>query len=297
MDRLPEPNREAAERVLAQQLAAEQSKRSQPTARRALDSARVNLGERRAVCPQHGEYESSGVRLGVVAREIWSGCPACASAKVDAERAEAAEQARQRRAAQIEEAMGAAAIPKRFLDRSFDNFSADSASKAAALAVSREYVDSFPSNLARGLGLIFLGLPGTGKSHLAASIMRPLVEQGYACQYTTCMGVIRAVRETWRRESSTSEKGVLAQLGSGIDLLVIDEVGVQYGTEAEQHILFDVMDRRYREMRPTILLSNQDKAGFRACVGDRIYDRLTETSRLVIFDWPSHRAAARGARQ
>ncbi|MBK6594316.1 MAG: ATP-binding protein [Burkholderiales bacterium] len=106
------------------------------------------------------------------------------------------------------------------------------------------------------------------------------------------MSIIRNVRGTWRKDSEQSETEVLRMYGTA-DLLVIDEIGVQYGTDGEQTILFDVMDRRYREMMPTILLTNQAKAGFKQFIGDRSFDRLVETSRWVAFDWPSHRATAR----
>ena len=83
-----------------------------------------------------------------------------------------------------------------------------------------------------------------------------------------------------------TESQVLSILFS-VPLLVIDEIGVQYGTDSEQNILFDVMDRRYRDMMPTILLANlklkrekpEDPAGLREVLGERIYDRLTETGR------------------
>jgi DNA replication protein DnaC len=106
------------------------------------------------------------------------------------------------------------------------------------------------------------------------------------------MGLIRRVRATWRRDSERTEEDVLAMLAS-VDLLVIDEIGVQYGTEGEQTILFEVLDRRYCDMRPTILLTNQGKDGFRDYIGARSFDRLTETARWVSFDWASYRAQAR----
>jgi DNA replication protein DnaC len=46
-------------------------------------------------------------------------------------------------------------------------------------------------------------------------------------------------------------------------------------------------------MMPTILLTNQAKLGFKEFIGERSYDRLTETSRWVSFDWASYRPQAR----
>lgn len=68
---------------------------------------------------------------------------------------------------------------------------------------------------------------------------------------------------------------------------------MQYGTDGEQTILFDVLDRRYRDLQPTILLSNQDVAGLKTFLGDRAMDRLKECARFVPCQWPSYRPQAR----
>ncbi|MDI4633315.1 ATP-binding protein [Pelomonas sp. V22] len=256
---------------------------------------RFELGTRSSDCAEHGSFEESGHRIAMFKREFWSGCPVCAAEKVERERAEAAA-AEARRAADIrEDAIGQAAIPLRFRSRTFDAFTADTPEKQRALTVARDYAEDFDNNLKTGRGLVFSGLPGTGKSHLAAAIALHLIDNHSRrwVQYTSCMGLIRAVRETWRSDSDSSERRVLNKFGREIDLLMIDEVGVQYGTDSEQTILFEILDRRYAEMRPTILLTNQGKDGLRKYVGERVYDRLIETSRMVVFDWESYRPQAR----
>ena len=82
------------------------------------------------------------------------------------------------------------------------------------------------------------------------------------------------------------------RLLTDVGLLVLDEVGAQYGTEGEQVILFDIINRRYQDMRPMILLTNQGKAGFQSFLGDRAFDRLREAGKWVPFDWESHRGKA-----
>lgn len=252
------------------------------------------LGERAATCPAHGAFKSRGVRWrGKSGREVWSVCPACESERRAAEEADLAQRTAAARAAERERAIGEAGIPARFQARSFENFVADTDGKRRALTVARDFAEAFRDDR-RGSGLIFAGLPGTGKTHLAASIMQSLIER-HSVQYLTCMGLIRAVRDTWRKDSERTERALTRMLGEEIDLLVLDEIGATYGTEGEQTILFDVLDRRYAAMKSTVLLTNQDKAGFKGFVGDRVFDRLVETSRWVAFDWPSHRAAARAA--
>lgn len=248
------------------------------------------LGVRTTTCEKHGEFESTGSRF-LGSREIWTGCPACAeqekTAAREAELQRQAEAQRQR----IEKMVSRAAVPTRFIGRSFANFKATSDGQERALAVASEFAEAFDENQKRGLSLIFSGMPGTGKSHLAAAILQAILIK-HSGLYITAMGLIRRVRATWRRDSDRTEEEVLAMLAS-VDLLVIDEIGVQYGTEGEQTILFEVLDRRYCDMKPTILLTNQGKDGFRDYIGARSFDRLTETARWVSFDWASYRAQAR----
>jgi DNA replication protein DnaC len=247
-------------------------------------------------CPEHGTYMAKGLRWPVSGRVIWLSCPACEEAKAAAERERAAAAEAKKRAEYAEMRLGQAAIPPRFLDRDFASYRADSDSQRAALTISRDFVEHWPENLRRGSGLVFSGLPGTGKSHLAASILLALAQE-WDVTYTTCMRMIRAVRNTWRRDSEESEVHLMRYLGEDLHLLVIDEVGLQYGTDGEQTIVTEVLDRRYAGMRPTIILTNQNRDGLKGYLGDRAYDRLTETSRWVKFDWPSYRPTARAERR
>lgn len=251
---------------------------------------REPLGDREVMCEKHGAYTATGTRY-MGTREIWTRCPDCEEERIAAERqAEADHQAEKAQRA-LKAAIGEAAIPARFIGRSFDNFKAETEAQRHALMVARDYAEGFERNLETGASLILSGMPGTGKSHLATAILQAIMPR-HVGLYMTCMSLIRAVRDTWRRDSERSETEVLATL-CAVPLLVIDEIGVQYGTDGEQTLLFEIIDRRYRDMNPTILLTNQDKKGFREYIGDRTFDRLVETGRWVPFDWESYRPTAR----
>ena len=90
--------------------------------------------------------------------------------------------------------------------------------------------------------------------------------------------------------SDVTESQVIADF-AGYDLLIIDEVGVQTGTDAESKALFDVFNERYQNLKPTVLISNLDAEGFVQAVGRRIADRVKEDGgEILSFDWESHRA-------
>ena len=248
------------------------------------------LGELVKTCADHGDYTSSGARY-LGRREIWTPCPDCDENRKAAERQAEAQAQAERMRYEIERQIGQAAIPQRFIGRTLENFNASTHEQRAALQVAQEYAADFESNYKSGKSLVFSGMPGTGKSHLATAVLQALMPR-HCGLYVTCMGVIRHVRGTWRKDSEQSESAVLDIYGR-VPLLVLDEIGVQYGTDGEQTILFDVLDRRYRDMMPSIFLTNQDKKGLKQFIGERTFDRLTETSRWIAFDWASYRPTAR----
>lgn len=249
-----------------------------------------SLGERTSVCSEHGDFVSTGVLL-MGRREIWTPCLDCEEARVAAKRQAEAQEHAERARIHLEAMLGQAAIPRRFQDRSLDNFVAETPEQQRALSIAREFAENFAQHAERGEGIVMSGMPGTGKSHLATAILQSVMPSSVGL-YITCASLIRAVRATWSRDSERTEVDVLRELGT-VALLVIDEVGVSGGTDNEQALIFDVLDRRYRDMRPTILLTNLDKSGFKTFVGDRVFDRLTETARWVTFEWGSYRLTAR----
>jgi DNA replication protein DnaC len=248
------------------------------------------LGDKTVECEKHGPYQSAGVRY-MGTREVWTRCPACEEQKLaDDRQAQAQKQAEMERK-RMEYLIGEAAIPPRFIGRTLDSFKATTDAQRAAHAVAVEFAQNFEQHAKRGSGLILSGLPGTGKSHLAIAILQALLPE-ICGRYTTCMGVIRSVRNTWRKDSEHSETQILRAYAD-VPLLVLDEIGAQYGTDGEQTILFDVLDMRYREMQPTIFLTNQNQKGLAEFVGERTFDRMRETCKWVAFDWPSYRPQAR----
>jgi len=245
---------------------------------------------RQASCKTHGEYtERGGSMFGEAGSVFWWGCPACNAAAREQEQADAKAREEAARQARIEARFKFAGIPAAFRTRTFENFRAETPEQKHALATAREYAGNFWTQHHKdGRSLVFSGNPGTGKSHLALAIAQHAMARG-TVMYRDVMDLLRMVRSTWSKESARTEDEVFTLLGETIDLLVIDEIGVQRGTEDEQIILFDVLNRRYRENRPTILLTNLSGKGLEEFLGPRVIDRLREKAVFVPFRWPSYR--------
>ena len=253
-----------------------------------LSSQLSGVSEEQATCTEHGPYVAR--QIVICGRVLGSRtkCPVCAEQAQQAENDERRKRDDAERQAKIERRLNRAGIPQRFRSKTFDSYEADTAGKTRAKTNAMAYANSFTDRLRDGGGIVFSGSPGTGKSHLACSIAQYLMDAGCTAMYMTSMDMIRMIRATWRRDSDRSETQVLDDLCS-VDLLILDEVGMQYGSEGEQVIMTDVIDRRYRDMRPIIILTNQDRKGLAEYLGHRAFDRLRDGGTWESFDWESHR--------
>lgn len=236
-------------------------------------------------CEKHGHYESRN-QVG----KIWTICPKC-NAEESANRA-AAEKAREEleRISAFEKKLGSAGIPPRFLDRTFASYEATSSGQQQAAEMALKLSQEI--NAGHGASAIFCGKPGTGKTHLAVAVGHNVIKYGKAVLFITVQRMVRRVKDSWRSESKESESDVVKLLVQP-DLLILDEIGVQFGTDFEKNLLFDVLNERYENRKSTLLLSNLTANEVRVFLGDRVFDRLREDGgKCVPFTWDSHRGKA-----
>lgn len=239
------------------------------------------IDQREDVCQKHGRY--TAYRLPNYQREIWTLCPLCeaekreASLRLDAVRARA-EIVRY----QMEQLAGQAAIPKRFADRTLDSFRALSPDQREALSICRAYVGSeWEKVAASGRCMCIVGRPGTGKTHLAVGMIRKILNRGLPAVYTTVSDVFHRIKESYTTAGLTEREAIMAFARPA--LLVIDEVGRQYGTQAERAMFFEVINARYSDVKPTVIVSNLDAPNLKAYLGDSVLSRLAEGGGKFIF--------------
>ena len=239
------------------------------------------------ICPKHGSYTSTNY-LG----EHWTECPKCmierreAEAKLQIERDKQAALEREQRRWMSK--IKVAAIPERFKDRTLNSYVAKTSGQQKALAFAKEYAENFDQVIKTGRSAIFVGKPGTGKTHLAIGIALSIMQQQRSPVFVTVQRLIRRVKDSWRTKEET-ESEVIDAFASP-DLLILDEVGVQFGSEFEKQLLFDVLNERYEKLKPSILLSNIPSEQLSDYLGERVTDRLRENGGALIgFNWDSYR--------
>lgn len=242
-----------------------------------------------AVCPSHGAFLARVIRFDGMSKPMVGRCPTCSEEIRAAEEARKAREIAAERAAQVAHLRSMAGIPARFAAKSFDDYQATTVGQKIALGVCRTFAENWPAKLAEGGSLVLTGGPGTGKTHLACAVANAVIEQHLASAgFGTVAGLLRHIKDTYRKDSQKSEQDAIDDLVSP-RLLVVDEVGVQVGSEHEKLLMFEVLNARYQSLRPTILISNLSGGELEAFLGQRLMDRYRECGSVLAFDWQSHR--------
>lgn len=189
-----------------------------------------------------------------------------------------------------------ACIPFRFKGADFDGYRIGSHPFAEvqrkALSVAKRYAEDFATLSERGTSLVLCGTPGTGKTHLACAIGNRVLNTGFSVLYITTVAAVRRVKMTWRADSEKTEQQAMHSFLNP-DLLILDEVGAQWGSDAEKIILFEILNERYQGRLPTIVISNLAERELADVVTARALDRLRDDGGLVLgFMWPSARGEA-----
>lgn len=180
-------------------------------------------------------------------------------------------------------------IYKRYEHCSFANFRAYNESLKRALAFARKVVDEFPLDR----GMLLIGLPGVGKTHLAVATLKSWMEKGGTGLFYTTMELMSQLRGTYSGFERTSEAAILDRV-STVDMLVLDELGRERATEWRDEMLHLIVNARYSNRRATLFTTNFDLSddpinGLQARVGFRIYSRLHEMCEFIHVDGADYR--------
>jgi DNA replication protein DnaC len=236
------------------------------------------------ICESHGEFESRNLF-----RQVWSGCPSCAADEKAIRQREQEEIESARKHSAWQNRIGNAGIPERFLDRTLESYTAKNKGQEDALLFAKTYANEFGEVLKTGRSAVFCGKPGTGKTHLSVGIGLEVMKLGGSVLFTTVLRMMRRIKGSWDRDSKESEAQVV-ELFTSPDLLIVDEIGVQFGSDFERNTMFDILNDRYENKLPTLLLSNLVPEEVKSFLGERVFDRLREDGgRCIPFDWQSHR--------
>lgn len=149
------------------------------------------------------------------------------------------------------------------------------------------YVDKFELMLEDNVGYLFWGGVGTGKSYMAACIANALLDKEYTVKMTNFAIIIN---DLFCCEDKNGYIDALVKY----DLLIIDDLGAERGTEYAVENVFNVIDRRYRSGKPLIITTNLHLSMFtneQSLDKKRIYDRILELCIPICVNGASKRTA------
>jgi DNA replication protein DnaC len=200
-------------------------------------------------------------------------------------------------------------IPPRYRHCTFENFTAGHAPLSAALEKALSYCAGYPYTEAdSGLGLLFTGDNGVGKTHLAVSVLQDLAaRKGSRGRFWDFHELIREIKNSYNTETKTTELQVLEPVIE-TELLVLDDLGAWRMTDWMNDTLFYILNSRYMSQRASIITTNFQDVDAKTAVsrendyrrkeylvdriGLRLRSRLMEMCVVVSMQGPDHRHQA-----
>lgn len=172
----------------------------------------------------------------------------------------------------IAKLMGDGGVGERFRSRSFATFR-ESPATSRAVAVCKRFCAAVKRD-PKVPGLLLTGDCGTGKTHLAVSILREVAEAGIPGMFVVVPDLLAKMRASFNTKDGKA--GALVEAAKNAPLLVLDDLGAEDPKAWVVELIYVLINHRYEYMLPTVITTNYDGTKIGAVFGKRVQSRLAE---------------------
>ncbi len=150
-------------------------------------------------------------------------------------------------------------IPPNYEQASLDNFQMPADNPVArqglgtVLMQVRSFTREFPTKTRPGLLLI--GEPGTGKTHLAVAAMRALLDKGHECLFYDYQNLLDRIRSGYDAASGAADREAY-RAALDVEVLLLDDLGAHRVTDWVEDTVTAIITHRCNQKKPLIATTN-----------------------------------------
>ncbi|MBP9989276.1 MAG: ATP-binding protein [Ruminococcus sp.] len=147
----------------------------------------------------------------------------------------------------------------------------------SVLEYCKAYADDFHKH---SPSLLLYGMTGLGKTHLSLAIAGKAVEKGFGVIYMSAQNLFNQLeKDKFGKSDSNTEEAVL-----NCDLLIIDDLGTEFSTQFTVAALYNIINSRELENKPTIISTNLSQDELSKHYNERIASRILSNFTMLYFD-------------
>lgn len=169
----------------------------------------------------------------------------------------------------------------------FDNFKLDYYPDGAGTSPKKRmesvlnYCKAYAADFSRrSPSLLLYGKTGLGKTHLSLAIVGKAVEEGYGVIYSSAQNLFNKLeKDKFGKADANTEEAIL-----DCDLLIIDDLGAEFTTQFTVSALYNIVNSRELESKPTIISTNLMPEQLTKAYGERIASRILSNYVMLYFD-------------
>jgi len=179
-------------------------------------------------------------------------------------------------------------------DENFENFKFDyystlidkniGISPREKMEIIHRYAKQFVNEFKNEPGnLFFHGKVGLGKTFLCSCIAKEVLDKGHTVLYLPATKLFKTIEDARFHRSETEVSDAQINFFYTVELLIIDDLGTEFSTLATQSALFDIVNSRILDRKPTIISSNLSPRELEGHCSDRLVSRFIEHYEIVQF--------------